>query len=53
MSELVNAKIGDIITLNNKDYRMVESNVRSKYDYNNTMKIYELNFVLIEVKENE
>ena len=48
MSELVNAKIGDIITLNNKKYRLIESNVRSKFGYNDD-KVYELHFLLTEV----
>ena len=50
MSNLINAKIGDVITLNNKDYKLVESDVRSRFGlHDETMKIYELYFILIEV----
>ena len=35
------------------DYRMVESRVESRFNNANTMKVYELHFILIEVEEDD
>ena len=51
--------VGDIITLNSRKYKLVESDVRSRIGYLKTEptkkeeKIYELSFILLEVREDE
>ncbi|KKK81654.1 hypothetical protein LCGC14_2811300 [marine sediment metagenome] len=58
-NELINAKVGEIITLNDKKYKLVESDVRSRIGYlkaeptKKEEKIYELRFILLEVREDE
>jgi len=55
-NELINANVGDVITLNAKQYKLVESDVRSKIGYLRTdptkeEKVYDLRFVLIEEED--